>query len=196
MVRPREEDPIRGQATRLLKRYQDGDERALEELMPMLYGTLHGLASRLMSRERRDHTLQPTALVHEGWMKLIRQEDVSWEGHDHFLRLAALAMRRVLIDHARGRARGKRQANPRTIDIEQEVPWEPESASQLLDFDGALNRLERIDRQLVRIVELRFFAGCTVAETARLLDTSERTVERGWSVAKLWLAKDVKDHGL
>ena len=196
MLRPQQEDPLRGQATRLLKRYRDGDEGALEELMPLLYETLHGLASGLMSGERRDHTLQPTALVHEGWIKLIRQDGASWEGHDHFLRMAAVAMRRVLIDHARGRARSKRQANQRTIDLDQAVPWEQENASQLVDFDGALNRLERVDQQLVKIVELRFFAGCTVAETSRLLDTSERTVERGWSVAKLWLAKDLQDHGL
>jgi len=163
--------------------------------MPLVYDTLRGLARKLMSAERRDHTLQPTALVNEAWLRLVHQGEDSWEDRDHFLRMAARAMRRVLIDHARSRARDKRQGDRNRVEIDQELIWAEDRAPQLLEFDEALGRLENVDAQLVRIVELRFFVGHTIEETARILGVSHGTVERGWSVARLWLAKDLDGHG-
>jgi RNA polymerase sigma factor (TIGR02999 family) len=149
----------------------------------------------MMSGERAGHTLQPTALVNEAWMRMIRQQDVDWQDRDHFLRLAARTMRRVLVDHARARGRAKRGGDRVRCDLEGDLVSVRGDSQLLVEFDEALAQLEAMDEQLARIVELRFFGGHTIEEAARLLGVSHGTVERGWSVARLWLARSLDEHG-
>lgn len=174
---------------------EEGDAVASEELLNLLYGELRQMAARCMGRERTSHTLQPTALIHEAWIRLLpgQEESQSWTSREHFVRVAARAMRRVLVDHARARGAEKRGRDWRPVPLDAVVASLEERNVDLLALDDALGRLARMDDHLARLVELRFFAGLTIAETARVLGVSTPTVERHWRTARIWLRRELPD---
>ncbi len=176
-----------GQATELIKRLAKGDEEAGDELLPLVYAELHRLAASYMAVERSGHTLQATALRHEAWLRLNSGGNAAYGGRAQFLALAGRAMRRALIDHARRRSAQKRgeRAQREPIDVALELTLE--HAPELLELHEALDELESLDPDLVRLVEQRFFAGATNAEIARARGVSTRTIERGWRTAQTWL---------
>ena len=173
--------------SRLLARVARGDEAAAGELLQSLYDELRRIAGACMADERSDHTLQPTALVHEAYVRLFAGGAPELEGRAHFARLAARAMRNVLIDHARSRRAAKRGAGERREALDHTLAAVEEGTCDALDLEPALERLERLDAELARIVELRFFGGLTVAEIAELERVSVPTIERRWRVARSWL---------
>jgi RNA polymerase sigma-70 factor (ECF subfamily) len=177
----------REQTSRLLSRVAAGDESAAGELLAALYGELRRIAERCMAGERADHTLQPTALVHEAYVRLFDGGPPELEGRVHFVRLAARAMRNVLIDHARARRADKRGAGERVEPLDHTLASLEANATDALDLEAALGKLEHLDEELARIVELRFFAGLTVPEIAEIERLSVPTVERRWRVARSWL---------
>jgi len=174
--------------TELLVAWSDGDEAALERLMPLVYAELRRLARRRLARER-GRSLQTTALVHEAYLRLIDQRSVRWQNRAHFFAISARLMRRILIDHARARQTGRRGqgAVPLSLDTVAEVS--SERASRLVELDEALNRLAAVDARKSQVVELRFFGGLSVEETAEGMDLSPATVKRYWSFARAWLAR-------
>ena len=180
--------PVRPQATRLLARAAGGDERAADELIPLVYDELRGLARSLLGSRARG-ALQPTALVHEAYLKLVGQDDVDWQGRTHFFRVAARQVRRVLIDQVRAARADKRGGGATTITLGEG----PECASidpvDALALEEALAELERLGERQYRVVELRFFAGFSIEETARSLGFSERTVKEDWTFARAWLER-------
>jgi RNA polymerase sigma factor (TIGR02999 family) len=179
-------------ATMLLRRLSSGDDGAADELLPLVYGELHALAARFMGERAAGHTLQPTALVNEAWLRLIEPAaGGSFESRAHFLGVAAKAMRSVLVDHARRRGAQKRGGALERVPLEDIAELFEERASDLLALDEALTRLAAMDAQLGRIVELRFFGGLSVEETARTLGVSEPTIVRGWRVARMWLQREL-----
>lgn len=177
--------------TALLKRLSNGDQEALAELMPLVYGELHRLASSYLHRERPNHTLQTTALVHEAYLRLVDQKDAQWKGRGHFLAVAAQAMRRILVDYARRHRAIKRGGSLPRVSLEEGVAFSGKQSANLLLLDGLLTRLASIDPQEVRIIELRFFGGLSVEETAEVMGISPTTVKREWSIAKKWLAREM-----
>jgi RNA polymerase sigma factor (TIGR02999 family) len=182
--------------TRLLQDWSGGDRGAAERLMPLVYDELRHLARSYLRRERSDHTLQPTALVNEAYLKLIDQTRVSWQNRSHFFGIAAQVMRRVLLDHARSHASAKRGGgghNKLSLD-DAKVPA-VERAAELLALDEALQRLAEVFPRKGRVVELRFFGGLSTAEAAEVLGVSEKTVMREWESAKLWLYRELDREG-
>jgi RNA polymerase sigma factor (TIGR02999 family) len=175
-----------GDVTVLLRALTEGNQQAASQLVPLVYDELRSLAARYMRRERPDHTLQATALVHEAYLKLVKQRSANWQSRVHFFAIAATIMRRILIDYARRHPERSKRADKR-ISLDQTVMISPDKSEQLLKLDGALDRLTKLDPRQGKIVELRFFGGLTVEETAHLLDISPKTVKREWSVAKAWL---------
>ncbi len=173
--------------TRILRESQDGRRGAADELATLLYEELRALAQHEMASERRGHTLQPTALVHEAYLRLMGGAAPTFENRAHFFAVAATAIRRVLVDHARGRARIKRGGDEVQLPLDELDPAAPLPEAELLELDLALERLAALDPFKARIVELRFFAGMTVEELARLLGTSESSVQRDWRLARAWL---------
>ncbi len=165
--------------------------RPRDELIVHVYEELRRLAAAYLRRERADHTLQPTALVHEAYMRLAAQEGVDWLNREHFIGVAAEMMRRVLVDHARGRGRDKRGKGFRLPLAEADGFVEGET-DELVELDEALRRLGRRHPQKSRVVELRFFGGLSIEETARVLEVSDSTVERDWKFARAWLAREMK----
>lgn len=183
----------RGEVTQLLVAYGRGEPRALDALMPEIYEALHDLAHRHLRRERPGHTLQTTALVHEAYLRLVDQTEVTWQNRLHFFGIAARVMRQVLIDYARRHGAKKRGAGrPGTVLDGKGIAVE-ERAGELLALDEALSRLATFDARLARIVELRFFGGLTIEEAAALLEVSTMTVKRDWKKAKAWLYREL--HG-
>lgn len=180
--------PVRvGDVTLMLMALRNRDPNALQGLLPLVYAELHRRAKRLMGRERRDHTLQPTALVHEAFLKLFDKQQTSWQDRAHFFAVAAHAMREILVDHARGRAAAKRGGDAGRVSIDDvSVATEPRSVD-LLALDEALDRLAAQDERQSHIVELRFFGGLTIEETAEVLGCSIATVNREWRHARAWL---------
>jgi RNA polymerase sigma factor (TIGR02999 family) len=180
--------------TRLLQEWRNGSQEALDRLIPLVYAELRTLAARYLSRERPDHTLQTTALVHEAYVKLVDQHSVDWQNRAHFFGIAANLMRRILVDDARHRTRHKRGAGA-TPEILDDVPVAaPEAALDAVDtiaLDRALQELEQIDPAQARLVELRFFGGLTVEEAAAVLEVSPSTVKREWAIAKGWLHRAI-----
>lgn len=163
-------------------------------LRPGIYGELRNLAERLFRRERRDHTLEPTALVHEAWLKLAAQDRTEWEERQQVLAIGAQAMRRILVDHARAKRREKRGGDRAPVELTDDMSLDPPPGGPvLLDLEGALVRLERLDPRQAKIVELRFFAGLGVREVAQELGLSIRTVEADWTAAKAWLRRELKE---
>lgn len=169
---------------------QEFDSLSREELMVRVYDELRRLAANYLGRERVDHTLQPTALVHEAYLRLVSQTSVEWRNRDHFVGLAARMMRRVLIDHARGHRRDKRGGGLKLALVDTDGVAEAEG-EDLVALDEALNRLARKHPQKSRVVELRFFGGLSIQETARVLQVSDSTVERDWKFARAWLAREL-----
>lgn len=177
----------------LLAELASGNQAAAERLVPLVYEELKRLARHHMRRERPDHTLQTTALVNEAYLKLVRQQGVSWQGRSHFLGVASQLMRRILIDHARGQLRAKRGAGKALLPLSEELAFSPEHSEDLLRLDDALKRLSAIDPRQGRIVELRFFGGLSVDETSEFLGVSPKTVKRDWAVAKAWLHAELRN---
>jgi RNA polymerase sigma factor (TIGR02999 family) len=178
--------------TEFLARARDGDAESERRLFDAVYRELHRLASGLMRKERRNHTLQASALVNEAYLRLVGQEGMAWESRNHFYMAAARVMRRILIDHARRRQAGKRFTGQRRVDLNEAMVVAEENAGQMLDLDAALTRLAELDPRQSQIVELRFFAGLTVEETARVMGISEKTVKRDWAVARAWLEGELR----
>jgi len=177
--------------TQLLIASGDGDQSAWEELMPLIYQELHRLAHRYMGRERLGHTLQTSALVNEAYLRLIDQKKSTWQNRAHFLGIAAHMMRRVLVDYARSRGYQKRGGDARRVDLEAAMIVSPQRAADVVALDDALARLAEIDPRQSQLVELRFFAGLSIEETAEVLQVSPGTVMRDWTIAKAWLRREI-----
>ena len=182
----------RSQVTELLKQWTDGRQDALDQLIPRIYSELRKLASSYLRRERADHSLQPTALVHEAFLKLVDQHAVQWQNRAHFFGIAAQAMRRILVDHARAHAAEKRGSGERPVAIDDNLPGGAGVDINVIALDEALCKLAALDLQQSRIVELRYFGGLTMRETAEALRISPATVGRDWTVAKAWLYAELK----
>ena len=181
----------RSQTTRLLKAVHAGDQAAAERLLPLVYAELHRVANAYMRRERPDHTLQPTALINEAYLRLI-QEDVDWNSREHFIGFAAHVMRRVLVDYARASQARKRGGDRAVVDLET-VQLAAETRSiEILELDRALGELEEVSPRQARIVELRCFAGLNVPEAAAALGLNPRTVDRDWAAARVWLRRRLR----
>jgi RNA polymerase sigma factor (TIGR02999 family) len=189
-------EDARGDVTVLLEQLAKGKEEVASKLIPLVYNELRRLAGGYMRRERNDHTLQPTALVHEAYLKLVEQRSVNWQSRAHFFGIAAQLMRRILVDHARGHLRDKRGGGVIPVPLDEALVFAPEQSSELVKLDQSLDRLAKFDPRQSKIVELRFFGGLTVEQTAEVLGISSKTVKRDWSVAKAWLHGDLKaNHG-
>lgn len=179
----------RTRVTTLITAIEGGDRQAAEDLLPLLYDELRRLAHGWMAHEK-PQTLQPTALVHEAYLRLVGKEDPGWEGRRHFFGAAARAMRRILIERARRYQQKNRGADYRFVELDGDVPAPP-TPDELLAVDECLRRLAADDRRMVQVVELRFFAGFTEAETAEVMECSPRTVRRLWFGAKAWLRREM-----
>jgi RNA polymerase sigma factor (TIGR02999 family) len=179
------------EVTALLIAWRNGDQSALARLLPLVYGELHALAGRYMRGERDDHTLQTTALMHEAYLRLCGA-DVTWEGRAHFLAVAAQAMRRILVDHARARSRAKRGGGDTPVTLDDALAPRAERPDELLALDEALVRLAALDERKARAVELHYFGGLTYDETAAALAVSTATVDRELRLAKAWLYKELR----
>ncbi len=185
------------EVTLLLSALTRGDDGAATKLIPVVYAELRRLAASYMRRERQDHTLQATALVHEAFLKLVEQRSVNWQSRAHFFGVAAQLMRRILIDHARGHLRQKRGGEHRKVSLDEAFIFSEQQSAELLAVDESLSRLAKLDERQGRIVELRFFGGLSVEEAAEVLGVSPKTVKRDWSIAKAWLYADLKErHGI
>ena len=178
--------------TRMLQEWSGGKQETLDALLPLVYEELHRQASRYLRRERRDHTLQTTALIHEAYLKLIDQREVNWQNRTHFFGIAAQMMRRILVDYARQRHRAKRGGIAEDLPLEEAaLVVSQERSIDLVALDEALTRLAKFDEQQARIVELRYFSGLSIEETAEILRISPATVKSDWNVAKAWLRQEI-----
>jgi RNA polymerase sigma factor (TIGR02999 family) len=173
--------------TALLDAWSKGDEAAREELIPLVYDELRRVAARHLSRERRDHTLRATALVHETYLRLVEQKRARWQSRAHFFAVAAGLMRRILVDHARSRRAAKRGGELRRVPLNEELVVSGSRHVELVALDEALEELSALDPKLGRVVELRFFGGLSIEETAEVEGLSPATIKRNWNVAKAWL---------
>jgi RNA polymerase sigma factor (TIGR02999 family) len=179
--------------TQLLMNWSHGDRAALEQLMPLVYGELRRLASAYLRRERSNHTLQSTALVHEAFLRLVSQQGVEWRNRAHFFGIAAQMIRRILVDHARAHHAEKRGAGVVKLEIDEALAVTPDSGVDLdlLALNCALDRLSELDARQGRIVELRFFAGLSIAETAEVMSLSPASIKREWNTARAWLFREM-----
>ncbi len=184
--------PPQHEVTRLLIRLTEGEGAVLDDLLPLVYAELRRLAANYLRRERPGHTLQPTALVHEAYLRLIDQTQVHWQNRAHFFGVAAQMMRRILVDHARSQQAEKRGGEYQKFSLDENIDVSGERASDLVALDEALERLAQIDPDKSRVVELRFFGGLSVEETAEVLGVSAPTVKRHWRLAKAWLYGQVQ----
>jgi RNA polymerase sigma factor (TIGR02999 family) len=178
------------QITGLLLKWRDGDQEALHALMPLVYGELRRLARQYLRKERPDHTLRSTALVHEAYLRLEKQGNIKFENRSHFLAICAQLMRQILVDYARGRGSAKRNGGFRLALDDIVTPAKSRSAD-LLALDDALTQLGKLDPQQSRIVELRFFGGLSIDETSEVLGVSSATIKREWATAKIWLHREM-----
>ncbi len=183
-----------GQVTVLLKAMKGGDSSAADRLFPLVYQELHRLAESYMHRERKDHTLQPTALINEAYLRLAR-EDIDWQNHEHFIGVAANVMRRVLVDHARARNAAMRGGGLVRVELEDNVAVSQERSEEVLLLDDALTRLEALNPRQARVVELRYFGGLSIEQVASILGVAPRSVKRDWALARIWLFKEIKKTG-
>lgn len=180
--------PSSSDITQLLIELTGGREDVVDQILPVVYDELRRLAGSYLRRERSDHTLQPTALVHEAYMKLIDQKQVRWQNRAHFFGIAAQVMRRILMDHARKHKADKRGGSAEKLPIDEEIlVVSNESSSQLLALDDALKTLAQMDPDKAKIVELRYFGGLSIEETAEVMGVSVPTINRHWKLAKAWL---------
>jgi RNA polymerase sigma-70 factor, ECF subfamily len=180
--------------TLLLNKLAAGDQKAASELVPLIYEELRRLAARHLSHERPDHTLQATALVHEAYVKLAAQKDAKWQNRAQFFGVASQAMRRILVDYARGKQRIRRGGKQHKVPLDEVLLVSPGSSEEVLAVHESLSRLETLDSRQARIVELRYFGGLKVEEIAEVVGISGKTVMRELNVAKAWLYGDLKDH--
>lgn len=180
-----------GEITRLLVNWSAGDEAALDRLLPLVYDELRRLARSHMRRERPDHLLQTTALVHEAYLRLVNQRDVRWQTRAHFFAVAAQVMRRILVDYARGCRREKRGGGYSNVALHEGAAISDDRVEELLAVDTALQNLSALDRRKGKVFELRYFAGMSVDEAAGVLNVSPATVARDWRLAKAWLRREI-----
>src|SRR5947207_1795161 len=179
------------EVTQLLVAWGDGDQSALDKLMPLVYDELHRLARRYMAQERPEHTLQTSALVNEAYVRLIDQGNVHWQNRAQFFGIAATSMRRILVSYARRRKRAKRGAGALQISLDEAAILSDERASEMVALDEALENLAAVDPRKSQVVELRFFGGLSIDETAEVLKVSPGTVMRDWTLAKAWLRREI-----
>ena len=179
--------PSAGEVTRLLVELRGGNPEAEAKLIPLVYEQLHRLAAHRMRRERPDHTLQATALVNEAYLRLVSQKGTDWRDRAHFFGVASRLMRQILVEHARVRQEQKHGGRVAKLSLDEALEFSPVMSRKLIKLDDTLKSLEQLDPQRARVVELRFFGGLTVEETAEVLGMSPRTVKRHWRVARLWL---------
>jgi RNA polymerase sigma factor (TIGR02999 family) len=183
-----------GEVTRLLERWREGDPNVLENLIPLVYEQLHRIAKRYMRHEREDHTLQPTALVNEVYMRLLNQRKITWHDRGHFYTFAARMMRNILKDHARAHLADRRGGSGAIrLPLSDELAWVGTSSVQILDLNRALDRLEQLDQRKAHVVELRFFLALTMEETAEVLSISLATAERDLKFSRSWLFHELKN---
>lgn len=185
------EDHPQTEITQLLKKWQEGDGAALESLMPLVHAELKRLAGAYLRRERPDHTLQSAALVNEAYLRLVDQNQTQWQNKAHFFGIAAQMMRRVLADHARSHNAQKRGAGMPLLELDEALVRAQSRSVDLLDLEKALLKLEKLDLQQGKIVELRFYGGLSIEDTANVLGISPATVKRDWSVARAWLFREL-----
>jgi len=180
------------QITQLLKQWSDGDAEILDDLMPLVYVALRRQAAGYLRRERSNHTLQPTALINEAYLKLIDQRDMKWQNRAHFFAIAAQAMRRILVDYARERHREKRGGVAENLPIDEALTIvSQEKSVDLVALDEALNKLAKFDERQAKVVELRYFSGLSIDEAAEVLNVSNVTIRRDWNMAKAWLHQEI-----
>jgi len=178
--------------TQLLVAWSQGDEAALEKLTPLVYQELHRLAHRYLGRERTGHTLQTTALVHEAYLRLIDRQQVEWQNRAHFFAISAQLMRRILVDFARTRRYRKRGGGAQQVMFDEAAVVAPERSADFIALDDALMELSKLDQRQARVVELRFFGGLTIEETAEVLKVAPITVRRDWNLAQAWLLRELR----
>jgi RNA polymerase sigma-70 factor (ECF subfamily) len=177
----------------MLREWSGGKHEVLDDLLPVVYDELHRQAARFLRKERPGHTLQTTALIHEAYLKLIDQRNVNWESRTHFFAIAAQAMRRILVDYARAAQRGKRGGNNIKLPLDEAMTVASDEKSvDLIALDEALDRLAKQDERQARVVELRYFSGLSLEETAEALHISRATVASDWSMAKVWLYREIR----
>ena len=188
-------DQNSGDVTQLLAQWRNGDRGSLDRLMPLVYHELRLIASRFLRHERPGHTLQSTALVHEAFLRLVDQTRTNWQSRAHFFGVAANIIRNILVDHARGRQAAKRGGPMPALSLDEAIAFPQNRDLELIAVDDALLNLSSFDPQQSRIVELRFFAGLTIEETAEVLDVSASTVKRDWILAKAWIYHTLSNTG-
>jgi RNA polymerase sigma-70 factor (ECF subfamily) len=184
-------NPNPGQITQLLQATRNGDASAADDLLPLVYGELHRIAKSYMRRERPEHTLQATALINEAYMRLMR-DNLDWKNREHFIGVAAQVMRRVLVDYARAHHAGRRAGDLQRVEMHEELAIAPERLDEVTALDEALVRLEEKNARQARVVELRYFGGLSVEQIGSLLGIAPRSVKRDWSLARMWLFKELQ----
>ena len=187
--------PRQHEITELLAEWREGNQSALDELYPLVYNELHRLARRYMSRERKGHTLQTTALINEAYVRLVDQKNVQWANRSHFFAISAQIMRRILIDHARRHAYAKRGGGAQQVSLEEAANVGPDQGRELMLLDEALKSLAEMDPRRSQVVELRYFGGLNNEEIAGVLHVSENTVTRDWNMARAWLYQQLSGSG-
>lgn len=187
-------EPSRGDTTELLRAWADGDSHALRQLTPRVYRELRRVAGRLLQNERSGLSLQSTDLVHEAWLRLVNAQEVDWQHRAHFFAVAATLMRRILLDRARRRMADKRGGKAAALNLDQTLDIAQTQARELVALDDSLNALAEVDPRKARIVELRFFGGLSVSETAEVVKVSSDTVLRDWKLARAWLLTEMTGH--
>jgi RNA polymerase sigma factor (TIGR02999 family) len=183
--------PSAHEVTLLLRAWGEGNKEALDRLAPLVYRELHGIAGRLMAGERAGHTLQTTALVNEAYLRMVDTQQARWQDRAHFFALCARAMRRILVDHARSRGSAKRGGGQACLELEEGLAAGQSPDRNLLELDDALIRLAALDARKSQVVEMRFFGGLSVRETAEALKVSTKTVQRDWDLARGWLYREL-----
>lgn len=184
------------EVTQLLLDWSEGDKAALDKLMPLVYDELRKLARSYLARERPGHTLQTTALVNEAYLRLVDQRSVQWQNRAHFFGIASQMMRRILVDHARSRQYKKRGGDSHLVSLDHAAVVSPERAAEVVALDDALTALAEIDQRKSQIVEMRFFGGLSIEETAEVLGVSPGTVMRDWTMAKAWLRREIEQRSV
>jgi RNA polymerase sigma factor (TIGR02999 family) len=190
------ETPPPNEITHLLRRWSQGDRAALDQLMPSVYQELRKVADSYLRQERPDHTLQPTALINEAYLRLVKQDFPEWQSRRHFYGVAAQLMRQILVEHARARAADKRGGGARTFSLDEALTFSAEKAAELVALDDALVALAQFDERKVRVIELRYFGGLSLEETAEALDVSVATVGNEMRVARAWLRREMNPQSL
>ena len=184
-------EPEKGEVTQLLNNMAKGDSGAAEKLLPLVYSELHRLAASYMRRERPDHTLQATALINEAYLRLTK-EDGEWNNREHFIGMAANVMRHVLVDYARSHKAQQRDGGLKRVELKDDLAISPEKIEEVVALDEALTRLESLHPRQGKVVEMRYFGGLSVEQIASLLGVSERSVKRDWSLARIWLFRELE----